>query len=107
MRRSIHSMESDIGVPLGEVTAKPMDSAPLSSRIAPSRWATVAIASSQPISSQPGSSAPLGRVLRSGVVSLRALCAISGAARPFGHSAVPVGCAVSGSTRVIRPDSTV
>ncbi len=97
-KRSIQSMLSDSGVPLGVVTANTTDSAPLSALMAPRRRAVSASASSQPMRTQPGSGSPLGRVRRMGCSTRCGLCTSSGAALPFMHMAWPVGCAVSGRT---------
>lgn len=65
-KRSIQSMLSVSGVPLGVVTANTTDSAPLSALMAPSRCAVSANASSQPMRTQPGSASVLGLVRRIG-----------------------------------------
>src|SRR5262245_1720698 len=62
-------------------------------------------ASSQLTRCQPGSADDLGWVLRSGYKSRSALWTISGAARPFGHSALPVGCVGFGLTSISLPSS--
>ena len=107
MNRSTQSIPSEIGVPLGDVTENATASGPLSRRISSNRPAISASASSHPICTQPGSSAVFGVVRRSGWVSRRGLCTISGAARPFGHNAAPVGCDGSGATESSRSPSTV
>ncbi len=106
-KRSIHSVASDTMVPEGVATAKATDSGPLSAAIAPIFSAISSIASSQETGTQPGSGSDLGLVRRSGVVSRLVLCAISGAERPLGHIAVPVGWSGSGRTPVSRPSSMV
>ncbi|MCY1241184.1 hypothetical protein D9M72_540740 [compost metagenome] len=65
-KRSIQSMLSVNGVPLGVVTANTTDSAPLSALMAPRRCAVSASASSQPMRTQPGSASVLGLVRRIG-----------------------------------------
>ena len=51
--------------------------------------------------------APRGVVRRNGRVSRNGLATSSGAARPFAHSAPPVGCPGSGSTRTKWPPSSI
>ncbi|GAA1156919.1 hypothetical protein GCM10009579_88630 [Streptomyces javensis] len=104
MNRPTRSMASLIGVPPGGVTEKAADSGPVVSRNSAMRSVISAIASSRLISFHSKSRPPRGVVRRSGRVSRAGLCRSSGAARPFGRSAVPVGWSGSGRTRTIAPD---
>lgn len=90
----------------GDATLKTTLSAPCSAFNALSRLAVRSSASSQPIRSHPGSPAPLGRVRLRGWTSRSGWYTSSGAARPFAHSARPVGCPRSGSRATKRPSST-
>src|SRR3546814_18058500 len=106
MKRSSQGRESEIELALAEVMAKATASGPSLAAISFSRRAISSSASSQLTRCQPGSRASLGRVRRSGYKSRSLLCTISGAARPLGQRAPPVGCAGFGLTSTRRPFST-
>jgi len=89
--RSTQGCASDSAVPELVVTPKATASGPLSAATRRSAAAVSLSASSQEIATKPGSGAPFGAVRRSGVFRRLAECAISGAALPFGHNALPVG----------------
>src|SRR5579863_7832758 len=91
-------MLSLIGVPLGVVTPNTTDSAPLSRLTCASVAAISSSASSQLMRFQPGSAAPFGALRRIGYNTRLGLCTSSGAALPFMHIALPVGCVLSGRT---------
>src|SRR5690242_17087536 len=91
MNRSSQGRKSEIELALAEVIENATASAPSREQMVWSRAAMSSSACSQLTRCHPGSLAHLGAVRRNGNSKRSALWTISGAARPFGHSALPVG----------------
>src|SRR5882672_487357 len=90
---------------LAEVIEQTTASGPEVAAMSCKRLPMSSSASSQLTRCQPGSVDDLGWVLRSGYKSRSALWTISGAARPFGQRALPVGWAGFGLTSTSLPSS--